>query len=302
MYMDFIAIDFETANNRRDSICSIGLVKIKDKNVVEKIHTYINPEQPFDSYNIMIHGIDEKKVEDAPTFKEYWPTLKRHIENELIVAHFSSFDMSVLRSSLNSIDEPYPIFQYTCSYQISQKVWPEFINYKLTTLADYLSIEFTHHDALEDAYACSEVINKALELSECNSITELMKKFNMKLGKHDGISYTPSGNKKIKNDLSLINTTNQEFETGHPFYEASVVFTGTLNSMVRKEAAQKVVDRGGTCSNSVNKNTSYLVIGDYDLTRFSEGFKSSKIVKAETLLLKGQRIEIISENEFVRMI
>lgn len=300
--MDFIAIDFETANNRRDSICSIGVVKVKDKEIVEKIHTYINPAQPFDSYNIMIHGIDEDIVEDAPTFKEYWPTLKQHIENELIVAHFSSFDMSVLRHSLNAIEEPYPAFQYGCSYQIAQKIWPELINYKLTTLAKYLGINFTHHDALEDAYACSEVINKALEASECNNLTELTKKFNMRLGMHDGESYIASGNKKTRSDLSLISTVNEEFDTEHPFYEASIVFTGTLNSMVRKEAAQKVVDRGGACSNSVNKNTSYLVIGDYDLTRFSEGFRSSKIVKAETLLTKGQRIEIISENEFVRMI
>lgn len=124
----------------------------------------------------------------------------------------------------------------------------------------------------------------------------------MRLGKHDGESYIASGNKKTRSDLSSLSTSYEEFDTEHPFYKASVVFTGTLNSMVRKEAAQKVVDRGGACSNSVNKNTSYLVMGDYDLTRFSEGFKSSKIVKAETLLTKGQRIEIISENEFVRMI
>lgn len=302
MHMDYVAIDFETANNGRDSICSIGLVKVKDKKVVEKIHTYINPEQPFDSYNTMIHGIDEDMVGDAPTFKEYWPILKQHIENELLVAHFSSFDMSVLRYSLNAIEEPYPTFQYACSYQISQKIWPELINYKLTTLAKYLGIEFLHHDALEDAYACSEVINKALEASDCHDLIELTKKFNMRLGKHDGESYIASGNKKKRNDLSLLNTTNEEFDTEHPFYEACIVFTGTLNSMVRKEAAQKVVDLGGACSNGVNKNTSYLVIGDYDLTRFSEGFKSSKIVKAEALLTKGQKIEIISENEFVRMV
>lgn len=302
MHMDFIAIDFETANNCRDSVCSIGLVKVKGKKVIEKIHTYINPEQSFDFYNTKIHGIDKDMVEDAPTFKEYWPILKQHIENELVVAHFSSFDMSVLRHSLNTIEEPYPTFQYACSYQIAQKIWPELINYKLTTLAKYLGIKFTHHDALEDAYACSEVINKALESSDCNDLTELTKKFNMRLGKHEGASYIASGNKKRRSDLSLISTSNEEFETEHPFYEASVVFTGTLNSMVRKEAAQKVVDRGGACSNSVNKSTTYLIIGDYDLTRFSEGYKSSKIIKAETLLLKGQRIEIISENEFVRMV
>lgn len=300
--MDFIAIDFETANYRRDSICSIGLVKVKDRKVVEKIHTYINPEQPFDSYNIMIHGIDEHMVGDAPTFQEYWPTLKQHIENELIVAHFSSFDMSVLRHSLNAIEEPYPTFQYACSYQIAQKIWPELINYKLTTLSKHMGIEFIHHDALEDAYACSEVINKALEVSDCQDLIELTKKFNMRLGKHNGESYIASGNKKTRSDFSSLSTSYEDLDTEHPFYESSVVFTGTLNSMVRKEAAQKVVDRGGACSNSVNKNTSYLVIGDYDLTRFSEGFKSSKIVKAETLLTKGQRIEIISENEFVRMI
>lgn len=300
--MNFIAIDFETANNRRDSICSIGLVKVKDKEVVEKIHTYINPEQSFDPYNITIHGIDEDMVGDAPTFKEYWPILKQYIENELIVAHFSSFDMSVLRHSLNAIKEPYPTFQFACSYQISQKVWPELINYKLTTLAKYLGIEFTHHDALEDAYACSLVIKKALEAADCDDLTELTKKFNMRLGKHNGESYIASGNKKTRGDLSLLSTSIEKFDTEHPFYEASIVFTGTLNSMVRKEAAQKVVDLGADCSNSVNRNTTHLVIGDYDLTRFSEGFKSSKIVKAEMLLMKGQRIEIISEIEFVRMV
>ena len=43
-----------------------------------------------------------------------------------------------------------------------------------------------------------------------------------------------------------------------------VVFTGSLRSMVRKQAAQRVVDCGGRCAESVARDTNYLILGDSD--------------------------------------
>lgn len=56
--MDYIAIDFETANEKRSSPCSIGIVVVKNSEVVEKIHYLIKPkEMRFMPINIGIHGI-----------------------------------------------------------------------------------------------------------------------------------------------------------------------------------------------------------------------------------------------------
>ena len=95
--MDFVAIDFETANSVRSSVCSIGIVKVKNGKIQEELYTLINPLSEFHYYNMKIHGITEYMVHDAPTFEEFWPKFKVFIENQTIIAHNASFDIGVLR-------------------------------------------------------------------------------------------------------------------------------------------------------------------------------------------------------------
>ena len=73
-------------------------------------------------------------------------------------------------------------------------------------------------------------------------------------------------------------------------------------SMPRKEAAQAVVDRGGLFTKGITKETNYLVMGVQDISKFRGGEKSNKSRKAEKILNDGQDIEIISEDDFLRMI
>lgn len=68
----------------------------------------------------------------------------------------------------------------------------------------------------------------------------------------------------------------------------TVVITGTLKSMTREEAKDKVTEAGGTSSDAVSKNTDYLVIGNKP---------GSKLKKARQLGVK-----IIDENEFRKFI
>ena len=37
---DFAAIDFETANGSRSSVCSVGIVIVKDGEIVDKFYNY----------------------------------------------------------------------------------------------------------------------------------------------------------------------------------------------------------------------------------------------------------------------
>lgn len=302
--MDFIAIDFETANNSRDSVCAIGLAKYKNGVLIETMETLINPEDYFDGYNIEIHGITEKMVENSPTFSEYYPLLKQFIENELLIAHYASFDMSVLRHVCEKYDLDYPTFNYSCTYQLAKKIIPNEINYKLKTLATKYNIEFVHHNALEDARACGDVLLNLFKEAQTEDINILLEKANLHLGKQCPGGYRGSRTKKSyqTSSLSEISTNITDFDEEHPFYNQMLVFTGTLQSMVRKDAAQKAVDLGATCSNTVTKSTTFLIIGDQDLQKFGAGFKSSKMKKAEQLLAGGQTIEVVGEYEFLKML
>jgi len=298
--MNFIALDFETANSSRASICSIGLVKVVDGLIQEEIHTYIDPRDEFSCYNIEIHGITEDMVKGAPTFEAYWPEFKAIIEDETLIAHNASFDMSALRYALDVFKEPNAPFVYGCSYVFAKKVWPTLYNHKLSTVADHLGISFKHHDALEDARAAAKVTLAALKSSQTDSLEVLSDMHNLQLGVQNIDSYTAAGVKKRKAAVKKI--TPKVMEKSHPFYGAAIVFTGKLQTMTRAEASRQVTSCGGDCKNAVTKETDYLVIGDYDLTSFSEIFNSMKMMKAEELLNKGYPIKIIGESDFLKLV
>jgi DNA polymerase-3 subunit epsilon len=59
---------------------------------------------------------------------------------------------------------------------------------------------------------------------------------------------------------------------------------------------------GGECGASVTKVTHYLVVGDFDFGKFKGGDKSAKLRKAENLVADGQSLEIIPEEDFLRML
>ncbi|WP_077603392.1 3'-5' exonuclease [Oceanobacillus sojae] len=164
--MKFAAIDFETANEKRNSACSIGVVRFDENEIFDEYYSLINPLSDFRSMNIRIHGIQEEDVQDAPSFKELWPTLQEMLEGHIIVAHNASFDMSVLRQSLLKYDLVHPDYTSLCTVKISQRVWPYLENHRLHTVAAYHDIPLIHHHALEDAKASASILMKALEAQQ----------------------------------------------------------------------------------------------------------------------------------------
>ncbi|KMO58183.1 DNA polymerase III subunit alpha, partial [Lacticaseibacillus rhamnosus] len=96
--MDFIAMDFETANRKRASACSLALVVVQQNRVVDSFYTLINPQMQFDPQNIRIHGITPDMVQDQPTFDRVWPHIQMfYTPGRIVTAHNAPFDVSVLR-------------------------------------------------------------------------------------------------------------------------------------------------------------------------------------------------------------
>ncbi len=81
----------------------------------------------------------------------------------------------------------------------------------------------------------------------------------------------------------------KESKSGGSLHDKRFVITGTLNSISRDVAAEKIQQKGGVFQNSVSKDTNYLVLGD------KAG--ASKRVKAEKY-----GTTIIDENELLMML
>lgn len=296
--MDFISIDFETANTSRSSACALGIVVVKEGVIVDEHYLLIDPEDYFDNYCIRIHGITPAMVEGKPTFSRLWPSIQAHFNDSLIVAHNASFDMSVFRYCLEKSNIAFPSLKYFCTYLLSKKILSGLTSYRLDIVADHFGIVFNHHNALEDARAAAMLMIKYLEMSSETNSGELFVG-----GYRPFSSNTPRPNRYSAGLRSAdILTGNTEFDESHPLYKMTIAFTGELSSMTRQEAMQCVVDIGACCADGVTKKVNFLVVGFRDFSRYKSNEKSGKMRKAESYIVAGQDLEIISEDDFLRML
>ncbi|WP_435354245.1 exonuclease domain-containing protein [Emticicia sp. SJ17W-69] len=300
--MDFITIDFETATAQRDSPCELGLTFVKDRQIVETKSWLIKPMYAdFDYFNVLIHGIRPEDVADKPEFDVLWDEIKPLIENQFLIAHNAGFDMSVLRRTLEAYQLPFPTLQYSCSYIFSKKVWQGLPAYDLKTLCNANGIVFKHHRAGADSRATAELALKAFDRAEVYSVEDFPEKLRTSVGKLFEGGYSPSETKRVyKNVAEQIVGDLSKHNTKSIFYGKTVVFTGTLSSMVRSKAQQAIADIGGILGNAITKDTDFLVVGQQDYKVVGDDGMSSKQEKAIKLIEKGAAIEVISENDFLR--
>lgn len=180
--MNFTALDFETANTHKTSICAVGMAIVENGKVVKTISKLIRPIPDFYSYwNMQIHGISPEMTQDAPFFIDVWNELKEHIDYSTLVAHNAAFDVGALRSILAAHDVSFPKTDYFCSCSVSRKVFKEIENHKLSTVCRHIDVPLNHHEAESDAIGAAQIIIKAGERLGINSVEELMGVLKMKL-------------------------------------------------------------------------------------------------------------------------
>ena len=185
MPVDFTAIDFETANSSPASACSIGLVKVRDGRVVDRVHSYIRPPFPHDEFsewNVRIHGITPEMVTDASSWAVHLPVLREFAGDDLLVAHNAGFDMGVIAKASVAVGLEVPDFQYLCSLQVARRTY-HLDSYRLPVAAMAAGFEdFSHHDALADAEACAAIIVHSARRHEADDLERLAHVTRVKIG------------------------------------------------------------------------------------------------------------------------
>ncbi|MDR2465875.1 MAG: 3'-5' exonuclease [Prevotellaceae bacterium] len=155
---DFAAIDFETANMYRSSICSAGIVIVRNGEIAEKIYELIRPEPEWYSYwNTQIHGLTAEDTAGKPVFPEVWARIAPLIAGLPLAAHNSPFDESCLRAVHSVYGMDYPDYEFHCTCRASRRTFGKTLsNHKLHTVAERCGYNLrNHHHALADAEACA---------------------------------------------------------------------------------------------------------------------------------------------------
>ena len=164
--LTFNAIDVETANSDPSSICQIGIVRVWDGVIKEKLSMLVNPEMPFSAFNVGLHGIDEGKVRRSETLPRIHARLRQLLEGTPLVRH-TSFD----RGAMDGAAERYGLNPIRAcwldSSVIARRAWPDRFRrrWSLAIIAGELGIAFRHHDAVEDARAACEIVLRACQFT-----------------------------------------------------------------------------------------------------------------------------------------
>lgn len=299
--MNFVAIDFETANEKRHSPCSLGLTIVKDNQIVQELYWLIKPpELRFEPMNIMIHGIRPSDVENEKTLEELWPTLLPYLEHQFVIAHNASFDFSVLRNTLDYYHIPYPELTYGCTMIMAKQFYSFLSNSKLDTVNRFLGYEFSHHHASADASACANILIQIMEELSVTSAPEVEKQLGLNWGYLTSTQYKPvkkKGNSLVSNRQAQA-TQQKVCLNDHRFQNKTIALTGPLKSMSRAEAVDTIYRLGGCYSSSVTKKTNMVITNVSCPERLDLSQMSSKLRKAMTLIAQGQSIEIVSEDIF----
>lgn len=163
MMLNFAAIDFETANYHRSSICSVGVVIVKNGEIAEKFYRLIRPEPEWYSYT-MIHGIALEDTANEKTFPTVWAEIMPKINGLPFVAHNAPFDCSCLKTVFRVYQMDYPDYEFFCTYRAARSKFGKTLpNHKLSTVAAACGYDLqNHHHALADAEACAAIALKIL--------------------------------------------------------------------------------------------------------------------------------------------
>ena len=162
--LTFNAIDVETANADRGSICQIGITHVVDGEITEVWSTLVNPEDSFDRMNVRLHRISARTVVDSPTIPALSGELRRRVDGAFLVSH-TAFDRVAMDRAMDRYGLPSLDVTWLDSARIAKAAWPRLRSRSLASMAKKLRIEFRHHDAADDSMVAARIVLQASKLT-----------------------------------------------------------------------------------------------------------------------------------------
>ena len=171
---DFVAIDFETANFNQSSICSVGIVIVKDGEIVDNFYSLVRPVPNY--YNSRCSDVNGMCYNDTcgeRDFPDVWVDAQRKIHEYFpyiedgevpFVAHNARFDEGCLRAAFATFELAFPNYEFRDTLAASRNYFGSaLLNHQLHTVAAACGYDLqNHHHALADAEACAWIAREII--------------------------------------------------------------------------------------------------------------------------------------------
>lgn len=161
----YCVLDLETTGFSpvTEKITEIGIMKLKDGEVIDKFSTFVNPEKPIPQRVVEVTNITDDMVKDAETIDKIFPEILDFINGSVLVAHNADFDINFLKHNAKVLGYNFD-FTYIDTLSLAHEIFPDFKSYKLGRIAKNLGIKVeVAHRALDDVDTTVKVFDIMLE-------------------------------------------------------------------------------------------------------------------------------------------
>jgi DNA polymerase III epsilon subunit-like protein len=306
MSLDFTAVDFQTASSHPGSVCAVGLVRIRDGQVVGKSGGLVRPPDglgEFTDFQTSLHGITAEMVATAPPWRKAAAWISQYAGSDVLVCHNASFTIGALRNACAADSVPLPTADFLCTQLLARQVF-RLPSYRLPFVADKCGIELAgRHQVLINARGAALVAVTLARQHGAGTPGELAEALGIRLGRLEPGRYVPAIREvpRIGPDCPSALNPSPDQQPDHPLYGRVIVFTGALKTRTRQQAWSDVATVGAIPEKGVTRRTNILVVGDLNPAVLTPGATTSgKAAHAFALQAKGQDIEVMTEEDFLR--
>ncbi len=287
--LDFTSFDTETTgfDTTYDHIIELAAVRYRDGQAAEAWSSLIKPPESIPEVITLLTGISNEMVADAPSIAEALPAFVRFIGEDILIGHNIGFDINFINHAGYEITN-----RFVNTLRLSHKVNRELTQHRLIDIADHYKLSPPgYHRSLADA-ATTAAVYLIMRDKVLSAMTE--QEF------ADSFQRDPAAKTDYRAFISSMGDVVSIADT--PITGKTVVFTGALERMERKDALLLVARLGGIPAADVTKSTNILVVGNKDFASSVKDGKTGKMKKAEGYMAKGLDIMTISEDTFFEMI
>ena len=229
MPLDFVAIDFETANFDRASVCAVGLTRVVDGQISSTESWFVNPPTGPDFTNTYLHGIGPEHVAGASSWQETLLLRINHLVDGAPLVAYSPFDKGVYNAANNLSETPSSGFAFLDALAIVRHHC-QLPSHKLPLVIEHFGLpRFEHHEAGADSLACALITLRVAEERGSDTVEELW----ASVPARDKARVNRSSAYKKKANLPQ---PSAEADPDHPLFGEIVWFSGDLDSYTRPEA------------------------------------------------------------------
>lgn len=157
-----------------DSICEIGALKIRNRKIIDKFQSLVNPNRPMPAQAYNVHKISEADLENAPDFENLADKLVSFLDQSVICAYNIKFDLGFINNHLKKSNRQ-PLVLPAIDILSMARDALKLSRYNLKVVAESLNIDCSQglHRALGDALIAYQILIKLLDTFKEKGIGKL---------------------------------------------------------------------------------------------------------------------------------